>query len=203
MSSAGLCLWLTLVALTPEQLPWGAGAAAAWAWSLETIRRFSPRANRLMMWFFGPVAREDEWHRVNSGTWYMTALVLLALTYSTTLCVVGVTVLGVGDPVAGWVGRRFGRHRLASGRSWEGSLAFFVAAAGATIVTLGWLPSPLALGTAITIATVSAAVAAVTEALTRGIDDNLTIPLAAAAAAALTLTAFGLGLDAGMSTATP
>ncbi len=198
MSSAGLCLWLTLAALTPTQLPWGAGLAAAWAWSLETIRRLSPRANRFMMWFFGPVARQDEWHRVNSGTWYMTALVLLALTHSTALCVVGVTVLGVGDPVAGWVGRRFGRHRFASGRSWEGSLAFFVAAAGATILTLGWLPSPLAIGPTIAVATVAAAIAAVAEALTRRLDDNLTIPLTAAAAAALTLAAFGLGLDAGM-----
>lgn len=200
MSSAGLCLWLTLVALTPQQLPWGAGIAAASAWTLETIRRFSPRANRFLMWFFGPVARADEWHRVNSGTWYMTALVLLALTHSTVLCVVGVTVLGVGDPVAGWVGRRFGRHRLASGRTWEGTAAFFVSASAVTIVTLGWIPAPLALGPTVAIATVAAGCAALTEAFTRGIDDNITIPIAAAAAAALMLTAFDLGLDAGMAT---
>lgn len=111
-------------------------AWAAFAWTCEISRRRSPRINALLMKVFGSVAHPHEAHRVNSATWYATALVLLALTQSTVLCVAGVAVLGLGDPMAALVGRRFGRVRLMHGRSLEGTLAFIVSGSLATFALL-------------------------------------------------------------------
>ena len=80
--SALLCLVLTLYVCTPAQLPWAAGAFAGTFWSLEITRRMWPRWNDLLLRLLGKIAHPSERHRVNSSTWYVTALTLLGLTQS-------------------------------------------------------------------------------------------------------------------------
>lgn len=190
VGAAGVCLGL-VVMLTSEQLPWAAGAFAAWAWTLESLRRVSKRANAAMMRFFRPIAHEQERDRVNSATWYMTSLVILALTGSPLLCVTGVAVLGVADPLAGLVGRRFGRVRLMNGRTLEGSLTFVVAGMLAARGAMLLVDTPLGAGALWLTAGAAALVGGVVELVSRRIDDNLSIPLAAAATAAAVVTLLG------------
>ncbi len=190
VGAAVVCLVL-VVCLTPQQLPWAAGAFAAWAWSMEGLRRVSTRANAVMMAVFRPIAHEQERERVNSATWYMTALVLLALTGSPILCVTGVAVLGLADPMAGLVGRRFGRVRLVNGRSLEGSLTFVgvgtLAARGAMMLVDAPAPS----GALWLTAAAAGLAGAIAELVSRRVDDNLSVPMAAAGTAALVLWALG------------
>lgn len=162
-------------------------AAAAWAvagWTAELSRRFSPRANELIMKVFSPVAHAHEVHRINSATWYATALLLLALTQSTLLCVVGVAVLGIGDPAAAIVGRRFGRIKLMHGRSLEGTLAFVATATAATWLIL-MLFHPLSLPVAFGVALGAAVAGALAELVSLRVDDNFSIPLSVAAGVVL------------------
>lgn len=174
---------LLAVELLPVMIAPIATALALWAWSMETMRRTRPRLNAALMRAFGPVAHPHETHRVNSATWYTTALVVLAWTQAIIPCALAVTVLGVGDPIAAIVGRRYGRTKLVHGRSLEGSLAFFITAtlAAFAVLTL-WHPTmswPHALATALAAAGAGAAA----ELLSLRIDDNLSVPLAAAGAA--------------------
>lgn len=170
--------------------------ALAWgtfAWSMEILRRVRPSANVTLMKFFGPVAHPHETHRVNSATWYATALVLLATTGSGLLCAVAVAVLGVGDPMAAVIGRRFGRVKLMHGRSLEGTLGFLVS---------GWLiafavlrlfhAGALGAGPAALVALAAAGAGALAELASLRVDDNFSIPLSAASAAAVALWALGL-----------
>jgi dolichol kinase len=166
-------------------------AFAVWAWSMEIGRRQSPAVNRLLMKVFGPIAHPHEHHRVNSATWYCTALLALSLTASPMACSLAVIVLGIGDPAAALIGRRWGRTRLASGRSLEGSLGFVFAAALAACVTLGVYYPALGFGEMAALAFGAAFAGAIAELLTAGLDDNLVIPLAAAAGATLVAAAFG------------
>lgn len=188
--SAAICLGLVAV-LTPQQLPWVAGSFALWAWTTELLRRVWPAANKQIMKVFNIVAHEQERHRVNSGTWYMTALVLLTLTFSPLLCAIAVAVLGFGDPLAGLAGRRFGRIRLVNGRTLEGSAVFLVvgtlAAVGASLLVAHSLTPAMVWATAIA----AALAGSLAELFSRRIDDNLSVPLAAAAASVLTLVLLG------------
>jgi dolichol kinase len=162
-----------------------AGLWASSAWSLEFWRRRSETLNRWLMRFFRPVAHAHEAHRVNSATWYATALLLLSLTQSPLLCSTAVVVLGVGDPCAALIGRRFGKTRLSSGRSLEGSAAFFVSSALATwLVMLLFHPS-LRLAEVVLLPLTAGISGAVTELYSRKIDDNLSIPVVVASMVAL------------------
>lgn len=167
----------------------GAAAFALFAWSCEISRRFSPAINERLMRFWGPIAHAHESKRVNSATWYASALLILSLTGSTLACALAVTVLGVGDPIAGLIGRRFGRIKLLHGRSLEGTLAFVFSSALASFVVLRLLHShdlPSALK-AVGVATAAATFGAIAELVSLRVDDNLSIPLAAAAGAALAM----------------
>lgn len=163
-------------------------------WTLEGLRRTRPRLNAQLLRVLGPLAHPHEHHRVNSGTWYITAVALLSLTCAPLPCAVGLTAIIAGDPIAAHVGRSVGRVRLVHGRTLEGTLAFFVAVTiAALFVVLLFAPS-LAWSTALAIAASGALAGALAELFSLRIDDNLSIPLAATAGAALTAAAFGVPL---------
>ncbi len=174
---------------------WGiaiTGAFLVWAWTMETVRRTSPKLNALLMKAFAPVAHPHETHRVNSASWYVTALFLLSLTRSPLICAIGVAVLGFGDPAAALVGRKLGRIKLMHGRTLEGSLAFF--ATGALVAFgVATLFAPAVPWTSLLIMAGAGGLAgSLAELTTLRIDDNLSVALAATAAAAL--AGWGLGV---------
>ena len=180
---------IAVVELFPQQyILWPASCALATVWLLETTRRVSPRWNDKIMALFGPVAHPYEIYRVNSGTWFVTALFVLALTGRPVLGAVGVAILGFADPAAALIGRRFGRTPLVNGRTLEGSAAFFVVATLVSVTVLAWLHTDLAGGAyRWAVAAAAALVATLVELFSRRIDDNLSIPLSAAAVVALML----------------
>jgi dolichol kinase len=183
---ASAAVALAAVALLPSRgwliaIP---GGFAVYAWSMELGRRFSPRLNDHLMRLYGPVAHPHERYRVNSATWYASALVLLALFATVPAMMAAVMVLGVADPVAAFVGRRWGKHALRAGRSLEGSLAFLVSGAMAAGVVLAaaHVGAP---GTIAVLALLSGLAGAIAELYATRLDDNFTIPLAVGAIATL------------------
>jgi len=167
-----------------------AGLFFGFAWSMEIARRINPRVNERLMAFFGKVAHAHERHRVNSSTWYATALMALALFCTPAVSAIAVAVLGFGDPAAALIGRRFGRTRLAAGRSLEGSMAFVgVGSLAALAVAVALLPVPLP--TRLLASLVAGLGGAVAEIFSTHLDDNLSIPLAVAAAVTATLSVLG------------
>lgn len=186
IGSALLALLVLVLAPWPGFPTLLAGVLCGTAWSLEVARRRSPRANDRLMRFFGAVAHAHERHRVNSSTWYMTALLLLSSLVEPAVSAIAVAVLGFGDPAAALVGRRFGRIRLRAGRSLEGSCGFVAAASlVAFVVASVLLPGTFAVH--LIIALVAGVTGAVVEMFSTSVDDNLTIPLAVAASVRATL----------------
>jgi dolichol kinase len=188
VASAAVAL-TAIVLASPAVLQGIAFTFCGLAWTMELARRLDGRINTFLMGCFGKVAHPHEHQRVNSATWYATALVLLALTGSPLLAALAVVVLGVGDPVAGYVGRRYGRVKLVNGRSLEGSLAFLGSALAAALATtwgLGW-GRHLSLAQGVGAAAAASLAGAVAELISHRMDDNFTIPVSAAAGAALAL----------------
>lgn len=189
LSGVGALLVIQHV-FTPTTMIAAALAFFVWGWGMEIGRRRSPAVNAFLMKVFGPIAHPHETHRVNSATWYVTALLALSLTASPMACSLAVIVLGIGDPAAAFVGRRWGRTRLASGRSLEGSLGFVGFAGLAAAATLAIYYPAIGAAELLTLSLVSALAGAVAELLTAKLDDNLVIPLAAAAGASLVAAVF-------------
>lgn len=188
--SGMLALFMIRAMPTHGWLIFAASAFAASAWSMEISRKTIRGVNEKLMKVFGPVAHPDEWHRVNSATWYATALVLLAIFATKEASEVGVITLAVADPIAAIVGRRFGSIRLVGKKSLEGSLGFVAAG---TIACFAWLAcaSSIHLFEALVVAATGAMAGAVAELLSTRFDDNFTIPVTCAGAITLLRLAIG------------
>jgi dolichol kinase len=167
-------------------------SVATWAWSMEISRRFSVRWNQMLMRFFKAVAHPHESFAVNSSTWYMTALVFLALTHNKIVASLGVIILAIGDPAAGWFGRAFGRTKLVGSRSLEGTLAFILFAAPASFLVLFLFHPEVSLSNAIAIAVVASIAGAMAELFAARWDDNFLVPVAAGTAALALVIPLGL-----------
>lgn len=160
-------------------------------WSLEIARKQSPRVNDLCMRLFGRTAHPHEAHRINSATWYATALVVLAVSGFVPACAVGLLALGMGDPAAAIVGRKLGRVKLVHGRTLEGTLAFVLVGGLAAFAYLSALHAGHGAVVNAAAAFVGALAGALAELWSRRVDDNLTIPLAAFGASALVFVTLG------------
>ncbi len=185
-------LVLALALLPLDKLVWVAAGFAGAGWSCEIARRLSPRANAILMRGFKHVAHPSEWNRVNSATWYVTALLGLTLTGSLPLMAVPVAVLAFGDPAAGILGRKYGRTPLVNGRSLQGTSAFVVVGSLAAAIALSIARpefGPIAIFFVSSLAGLAGALA---ELFSRSIDDNLSVPTAALLATFAALSVLGL-----------
>jgi dolichol kinase len=194
-SALGALVLLELV-LTKTGTRWACGLFAGTFWFLEIGRTISKRWNdRLMrVRFFQMIIHPHEHHHVNSATWYATALFLLALFSPALASASALAILGFGDPAAGLVGRRWGKHPLAGGRTLEGSLAFVVFATLAALAVLMLFHPVAPVPTLLVVAVCGSIAGAVAEAVSSKVDDNFVVPVASAAAATLSAWAFGVPL---------
>ncbi len=157
-----------------------AGSFALSAWTCEVLRKFNPKINKLLMQLFSPIAHPHEHYRVNSATWYTTALFVLSLLMPKMICTISVVVLAVGDPIAAFIGRKFGKHRISAGRSLEGCLSFVVFS-GLMVLTVLRLYYPQLTWLQMSLLAFSGALSgSLAEILSKKIDDNFSIPLTVA-----------------------
>ena len=172
---------------TPDSARLACVFMLVWAWSMEVSRALWPRVNGLLMWAFQWVSHPHEAARVNSATWYVSAVFFVALVSPNAAGVAALVVLSVGDPVAALIGRRYGRTRLLNGRSLEGTSAFALVGGIAAMLFLLVHHPELSIAQAALVAGAASVAGALAELFTRRLDDNLTIPVAATLAAMVPL----------------
>lgn len=156
-------------------------------WSLEISRRLSTRWNDFLMRLTDKINHPHERYRINSSTWFATALFLLALTHEPIAGSAAVLVLGFGDPIAGLVGRRWGRIKLVNGRSLEGTSAFAIVSFVAVYMMFLIWHGDTSYETAFAVCVVAAIAGALTELFSRRVDDNFAIPIVVGGAVWATL----------------
>lgn len=194
LARSGFHLGSALVAVACiELLPeWNYVRAVAiaffvFSWTMEIGRRYSAALRGLSMRLFGKFIHPHEHVRVNSATWYASALLPISLFFGPVPCVLGVLALGFGDPLAATVGRRWGRVRLRAARSLEGTLTFAGVTFAASLGLLLLAHPELSMGARVLLAAVAAVTGALTELFSGRIDDNFSIPVVVAGSTALTL----------------
>jgi dolichol kinase len=101
------------------------------------------------------------------ATYILVSVCLTVAMYTKPIAIAALMFIIVGDTLAALIGRRFGRHRFGR-KSVEGSLACL---AGTVLVAV-FTPN-----LALAVALAGAVVAAITEALSTRIDDNISVPI--------------------------
>lgn len=112
--------------------------------------------------------RPKEKGALSGSTYLLIASVLMVLFFPREVAALSLSYMLLGDVAAALVGRKFGKHKI-GGKSWEGSLAFLLAAVGVSFCIPG-IPMLNKL--------LAALIAAGVEILPVPFDDNLTVPLA-------------------------
>jgi dolichol kinase len=150
------------------------------------VARHAPWVNRVLV-------RAEEQVRESAMIPYAIAVLLTILTVPKPAALVAIYTLGIADPLAAVVGIRYGRRRIAEGRSLEGSTVFCAATVVIAALVLGW--SAEGSGLAIAGASLTVGIAgAMCELLPLRIDDNLTIPLFVGFATWIAAALFGVAL---------
>ena len=164
--------WRTSAALV-------AAATAVWA-GADYYRMFNPRFNRFAIGVLGPLLKTREQNEITASSHLLIASSIVILLLERHIACASLFFIALGDPAAAVVGKRYGRRRLANGKSVEGSVALFtVCLAAGYGVTGSWA-----------LAASGALAAALAELLLTRVDDNLSVPLASGAV----MTAVAMGL---------
>lgn len=141
----------------------------------DLARLADSRANELFFRVFSRLASPRELRGVASSTWYAIGILVTVTLFERSTAVSAVLVLALADPLAGYLGRRWGKRELLGG-TMLGSTVFFLVGFVVVGVRHGWwVAAPVAFA------------ATLAERKCWPLDDNLVIPLAAAGA----ITAIG------------
>ena len=150
-------------------------------YTVEEVLRLKGRPVPLVTSFILKMSRPQETERFIVRPAYLALGVILALLlFPTPIAYASISIVAVGDPVAAYVGGKFGRTHIRSNKTLEGSIA-------------GLLLSFLLASTFVNpIAALAGATGAMLMELLDIPDDNLTMPIAAGALILLaTLAASG------------
>lgn len=128
-----------------------------------------PPLNRLFFRVLRPFASPREARGVASSTWYMLGILLAVAFFPREIAIPAILVLALADPLASYLGYRFGKRRFGSG-SVLGTAVFFAAAVAILVPLSGMVP-----------ALITAVVVSLLEPIPWRLDDNLVIPLAVGA----------------------
>ena len=143
---------------------------------VDLLRYFHEPTAKLFYRSFGWLLRSHEHDhkakRLSGATHVLISATLCVLVFPKLITITAFAILIISDSAAALVGRRFGRKRFLN-KSLEGSAAFFLTALAVIAAT----PKISSGSGEYAIAVIAAAVGTVVEALSVGIDDNLSIPL--------------------------
>lgn len=155
--------------------------------TLDALRFKIPALNKRVKRDFAPFMRDYELDGLSGSSWFFFSVLISIALFPKMAAAIGIIYLAIGDPLASFVGVRWGKIKLPGGKSLEGSLALAVLCSlvGAIVLTF---VAKLPVGSAILVAGVSGITAAVAEWLPlKKVDDNFTVPILTGAIATLML----------------
>jgi dolichol kinase len=140
---------------------------------LESWRFRNPRVNRWMFEHFKGFTKDKEREKISSTTLFLISAAITIILFPRGVAIAALLFLTVGDPIAEIIGIRYGRIRLVRGKTLEGTVAGAIACfiIGAPLLLVRDL------GIDLTLLSIGAAAAALTELLPAPVDDNFTIPI--------------------------
>jgi dolichol kinase len=146
-------------------------AAALIALGVDAARLRWPALGRAFRSVLEPVLRPAEDRRLTGGTMLALGFAITVLLFPRAIAVAGLGYAAYADAAGALVGRAWGAHRFASGKSVEGAMAFAIVA-----FLVGWATPALGPGAA----AIVAVLLALLESAPLRFDDNLLVPIAGA-----------------------
>lgn len=180
-STGVLGLWVFLTSNMPAQW-WGQMliCAAMVGFLLELIRLKSPNINQAFCQIAGPLMRKSEYSAPTGFAFYALGVGMAIMLFDREVALLACSYLVFADPVAAFVGVKYGKTKIWNGRSIEGTLAFFGVALMTNLAFYHFgMFSEVSNFVLFSIITASSAALAEVVCNNKYLDDNLVIPVLA------------------------
>ncbi|MBY0383660.1 hypothetical protein K2X05_00750, partial [bacterium] len=114
-------VWLTWVILLGIAIP---------QISLDFLRLRNEKLNQWMPKIFGSIMRRRELHHITGTTYLFLGTILIFFFFPPTIVTLSLLFLACADPLASYVGIRFGTVKILGKKTFEGTLAAFLVCTG-------------------------------------------------------------------------
>jgi dolichol kinase len=176
MANGSVIATLYLISLGHQQMIHLLGTIACLVYVSEQLRITYPEMAAKFIPITKFIMRAEEQLKESAMIPYLIAVLLTIITFPKVVAIVAVYTLALADPMSAIIGIRYGKRRIVSHKSLEGSLAFFITTLTISLtVLIGFFPQML--GTNILVSIILAFSVSAFEMLPIKLDDNLTIPL--------------------------
>ena len=146
---------------------------------LDILRLQIPGFQKITLQYFGPLMRRNELLGLTGNSFFILGLFTVVFFFSKPIALLSVLYLAIGDPVASYIGTRFGKRKIIGSKSLEGAAANFFASALAT----AWFVEGYmgyAGNATVTIALIGGLVSTLAELVPFPVDDNFSVPVLSA-----------------------
>ena len=163
----GLIVPISYIFIERHQAVIAVGILVSIALLIELLKALWPPFQVVFYQVFTPLLRSHERNGAITGaTYYLIGVFLPILVFPKILAIVCIFFMILGDMAAALIGKKWGRTKLFSQKSLEGSLACFLVCILIALVKFN--PA---------VAIIGALVATMVEVLPSKLDDNLTMPV--------------------------
>lgn len=95
----------------------------------DVLRQKNSDMNRSLMRLFQPIMRKNEVDRLAGTTYLLTGVILISLVFDRGVVAISLLFLAFADPIASYVGIKYGKDKIFGHKSVQGFMAaFFVCA---------------------------------------------------------------------------
>jgi diacylglycerol kinase (CTP) len=143
---------------------------------IDVVRQKSQGLNQWLMYAFRPIMRESEINKLAGTTYLLSGVMVIVCFFPKVIVSLSLLFLAFADPIASYIGIKFGKDKLFGHKSLQGTLAAY---AVCTILSLFFvLQMGHSLDRAIVFSILAGCVGALSELLPLGkLDDNFTLPI--------------------------
>lgn len=158
---------------------------------VDFLRQKYPALNEWVVHAFKPILRTHEIHKIAGTTYLLSGVSVVVALFPRPVVALTLLFLAFADPIASYVGIKYGKDKIFGHKSIQGSIAAFVVCALATGVYLTYYN--IMLDRVIVISLLAGLIGALAELIPIGkIDDNFTLPVLSGLGLYILFSLFGL-----------
>lgn len=158
---------------------------------VDFLRQKYPALNEWVVHAFKPILRTHEIHKIAGTTYLLSGVSVVVALFPRPVVALTLLFLAFADPIASYVGIKYGKDKIFGHKSIQGSIAAFVVCALATGVYLTYYN--IMLDRVIVISLLAGLIGALAELIPIGkMDDNFTLPVLSGLGLYILFSLFGL-----------
>ena len=141
----------------------------------DIVRVKYPHYNKIFNRLFQPILRSTELDQLAGTTYLLTSVIFISITFSHSIVSLSLLFLAFADPIASFVGIKWGRNKIFGHKSLQGFSAAFVVCTVVTYFFLAYFHGPTNI---LFFAVLAGLCGALAELIPVGhMDDNFTMPI--------------------------